>query len=176
MNNLRCSKSLKESGFALQLATGRKAGRLARISRAKRRGFTDLHTSFRYLNSNPVRSFASILALLLSNVSSRFWTGFGGRLCRIPRFKSGPDFFSLSLSPSLFYETPPSTTKLRETCNSLPPLLTSRRCKGKNEKKRDEGENIPRAKIFLLAYEKFQLVSGNINVIRGFHKNFSFIP
>lgn len=175
MNNLRCSKSLKGSGFALQLATGRKAGRLARISRAKRRGFTDLHTSFRYLNSNPVRSFASILALLLSNVSSRFWTGFGAACVGSLDSKAVLIFF-LSLSPSLFYETPPSTTKLRETCNSLPPLLTSRRCKEKNEKKRDEGENIPRAKIFLLAYEKFQLVSGNINVIRGFHKNFSFIP
>lgn len=51
-----------------------------------------------------------------------------------------PWFFYLFLSLSPFYEAPPSTTKLRETCNSLPPLLTSRRRERRKKGRRKERE------------------------------------
>lgn len=160
MNNLRCSKSLKGSGFALQLATGRKAGRLARISRAKRRGFTELHTSFRYLNSNPVRSFASILALLLSNVSSRFWTGFGAACVGSLDSKAVLIFF-LSLSLPLSF-----TKHLHQPRNYEKLVIRFRRClrldvvRKKTKRKETRGKIFHERKYFSSLMKNFNSFPG----------------
>lgn len=127
-----------------------------RITSRETENPSTFRTSFRYLNSNPVRSRASILALLLTNVSSRFRAARSvrGRVpCRIARAKSDPDFSFLPLFFTKLLHQPRNYEKLVirfRRCLRLDVVRKKKKRGGgggkeREEKKRDEGENIPRA-------------------------------